>query len=146
LIQLAFAAFAYSRAVSSPEERERYISSVIEVLEANDSLKGSPAHIYALGQRAEGRLELSQQDGALTDAMEALSWIRRAVASTSLRAEANRPKFYATVFRIAVDANVYNGMFESALSILQEWEKVLPSYQTKITKEMRVVQEKSLRK
>jgi hypothetical protein len=133
------------RIVPCAQEKERYVSSVIEVLEANPNLCGSAAHIYALAERAQARLDVDprRHEGALDDAMNALTWIRRSSVATAT--EANRPKFYATAFRVAVDVQVQAGNYEAAASILREWDKYMPSYQTKILKELRHLQETAKR-
>lgn len=111
------------------DEKDRFLSSVIQALRADASLAGSLAIAHALVLRAAARSENTDSQGALQDAQEALCALRTTTTPLSVT-------WQSQAWRIAADSQVDLGDLPAAVGTLEEWASVAPSFRTKLTREI----------
>jgi tetratricopeptide (TPR) repeat protein len=118
---------------SSPEEKERFLSSVIKSLRSDTALAGSLAGIHALVLRASARCEAENYPAALQDAQEALAALQSQQRQVHVSWEGQ-------AWRVSADAHQALGNFPAAVEALQEWAVHTPSFRTKAMKEIQRLQ------
>jgi len=107
----------------TPEEKDRFISSVIRSLDADEG--SSSVHARALVMRSEMHLEASCFAEALQDAQRALG-MKRATTATRIKA-----------YRVSADVFERQGSFAEAIESLREWANADTSFLTKINEEIK---------
>lgn len=122
---LLFNELVFARCKSAPViEKDKFYSSIIRVLGSDPLLVESSAHARALVLRAQTRYEEGRLDEALSDAIAATQ-----VACAS-------PTVQSVAWRTVSDAYRSQGNLHEAIEALREWERVDPSYRTKIRNEI----------
>jgi tetratricopeptide (TPR) repeat protein len=125
----------FSFTASSPEEKERFLSSVIKALQADSALEESLAGIHALVLRASARCEDGNYPAALQDAQQALA----ALQSQSQQRQV-QVSWEGKAWRVSADAHQALGDIPAAVEALQEWAVHTPAFRTKALKEIQRLQ------
>jgi (2Fe-2S) ferredoxin len=125
-----------SQALSSVEEQIRFLTSVIAKLEASEDYQftftAANAHAHAL--RAKAYLE---QGVSLDLAMQDAQYVVRDLRDVAT------PNTLASAFRTWVDAEQHRNNFRQAVTVLQEWYKLQPTFRTKLQREIQELMQKS---
>ena len=109
-------------------EKQRFLTSVISKLEASEHRQSTAiAHAFAL--RAQVSLESGDRSNAIRDAHQAVKLKTVATSGT-----------ISLAYRVWADAEEDDTT--KVISILQEWRKEQPAYQTKLRKEITELIEK----
>jgi tetratricopeptide (TPR) repeat protein len=139
LYSLSFIFFEclFSFTASSPEEKERFLSSVIRALQSDTALAGSLAGTHALVLRASARCEAGNYPAALEDAQQALAALQ--LQSQSQQRQVN-VSWEGQAWRVSADAHQALGNVPAAVEALQEWAVHTPSFRTKALKEIQGLQ------
>jgi len=109
-----------------PAEGLRYLNSVISKLEQSD-FSASPAMARALAMRANLHFRSSETAAALQDAQRVLELKRVAT-----------PETLAMAYRIRADTEENQVL---AIALLQQWQKDLPEFRTKLQNEIQRIVE-----
>jgi tetratricopeptide (TPR) repeat protein len=133
LYSLSSAVFTTKTTASLPEEKERFLSSIIQALKSDAALAGSLAGTHALVLRASARCEAGNYLGALEDAQQALEALQLQQGSISV-------SWQGQAWRVLADAHQALGNVPAAVDALQEWAVHTPSFRTKALKEIQRLQ------
>jgi (2Fe-2S) ferredoxin len=109
----------------TPQEKERFLSSVISALDKKDELRNSYAMAHAHALRAKLFIKNKDYPAATRDAEFAVK-----LDSTNDLA-----------WRSLADAHEASGNFEDAIKVLQRWSKARPAFSTKANKEIQRLRE-----
>lgn len=109
---------------SIPEEKQRFLSSVIRSLDVDDLVGNSSVHARALLMRAELILSTGQYEQVRRDVQRVLSMD---TASVVVRGRA---------CLAAADAYEQEGKISEAIRSLQQWAAIDPSFRSKISNEI----------
>lgn len=111
-------------------EKDKFYSSIIQVLSADSTLGSSLACTRAFVLRAQSRHEEGRWDEARKDAESALQIHRNHLSFHPCSS------VVATAWRTLADCCVSQGQLDQAVQALQQWARADPSYQTKAAKEI----------
>ncbi len=117
--------FTVLLSAETPQEKERFLSSVISALDKKDELKKSYAMAHAHALRAKLFIKNKDYPAATRDAEFAVK-----LDSTNDLA-----------WRSLADAHEASGNFEDAIKVLQRWSKARPAFSTKANKEIQRLRE-----
>ena len=117
------------------DEKERYLSSVIQVLQNDPLLRTGTANLRAHVLRAQTRYEYGMLDDALRDVSEALA------TTTTFPMESS--SLVGRAWRTQADCHVALQHVEEAEYALRQWAMCDPSCRTKAMKEIQALRESS---
>lgn len=105
-------------ATTTLEQKEKFLTSVLRALDADEALSKSHAKAHAHALRGQARLDAQQHELAKTDAHLAISlgWTK--------------------AYRILADAEEGLGNIAGAVEAFQQWGAVDPAFRTKVNKEI----------
>lgn len=125
--------------VSNLEEKRRYTSSIIRVLDDEDDLRTSTANARARIYQAEIILELGNYQEAIDEVTKS---IQQLTAPSLLE---TKTKFHdillAKAYRIAADAYEQSGDYVAAIKSIQSMASTNPDMRTKVVKELERLQQ-----
>jgi tetratricopeptide (TPR) repeat protein len=126
-------------AASSPEEKERFVSSIIRALDSDPDLRTTTANGRAFIVRAELFAETGRFEEAVQDATTAIELFRSAQQSPPLVANA----LNARAYRVLADVHELQGNYPAAAEALQKIAASNPAMRTKIVKELERLQQRA---
>jgi len=115
---------------ASLPEKERFYSSVIDVLKSDPAVSSSCAYARALALRAEARQEQGGADEAV--AQDGL---------LAAQVPGSTPAIKALAWRTLADCFRGQGLLEPAVEALQHWAQADPSSRTKVQNEITQLQQ-----
>ena len=118
---------------TTPEDKLKFLNSVIKKLTSLEDLATSAANAHAHGARAHVHFELQDYDLVKEDARRALEIHHHTPGM---------PPLPSSVWRVLVDAEEATGQFEAALEVLRQWTDRQPQFATKVAKEAQRVRSK----
>jgi len=127
---------------SSMDERDRFVSSIIKTLEADEVLRLSMANCRAYVFRAELYGQAGRLDEAIADAERAIQLLRSASSSPSSSSSKSAPLLLAKAYRVLADTYEQTGNCELAMKALQGAAAADPASRTKLSKEMQRLQQR----
>lgn len=127
---------------SSMDEKDRFVSSIIQTLEADEVLRLSLANCRAYVFRAELYGEAGRLDESIADAERAIQLLRSASSSPSSSSK-SAPLLLAKAYRVLADAYEQSGNCKSAMEALQGAAAADPAFRTKLFKEIQRLQQRA---
>ena len=128
----------YHLLVSNLEEKRRYTSSIIRVLDDEEDLQTSTANTRARIYQAEIILELGNNQEAIDEVTKSIQQL------TSPSLLETKTKFHgillAKAYRIAADAHEKGGNYEAAMKSIQSMADTNPDMRSKVVKELERLQ------
>lgn len=125
---------------SSIDEKDRFVSSIIKTLEADEVLRLSMANCRAYVFRAEVYGQAGRLDESVADAERAIQLLRSASSPSSSSKSA--PLLLAKAYRVLADTYEQTGNCELAIKALQGAAAADPASRTKLSKEMQRLQQR----
>ena len=124
--------------VSTLEEKQRYTSSIIRVLEEDD-LRMSTANARARIYQAEILSDLGSYSEAINEVSKSIQQL------SSLPLKETKTKFHdvllAKAYRVAADVYELNGNYIAAIESIQRMASTNPDMRTKVVKELERLQQ-----
>jgi hypothetical protein len=120
--------------VQSPEEKERYASSIIRVLDSETDLSMSTANARASVFLAEVLFVTKRYQDSINEAIKSINRL----TSTSNQNEMNPSQctLLTRAYRVLADVHEQNGNYTAAIESVQAMASYNPAMRTKVTKEV----------
>ena len=123
------------------DEKDRFVSSIIKTLEADEVLRSSMANCRAYVFRAELYGQAGRLDESVADAERAIQLLRSASSPSSSSKSA--ALLLAKAYRVLADTFEKTGNCELAMKALQGAAAADPASRTKLSKEMQRLQQRA---
>lgn len=138
------AVLTLSHSAVAPEEKERCLNSVIQVLSGEEALQRSTANARTLVMRAELYASLGRWKEALDDATTVLKSVEGRVDTESNEFRGASGSIPARGYRILADSYQQQGDFVASIQALRSMVTYNPAWRTKATQEIERLQQQKI--